>query len=178
MKDEIDKKIDELYIKCEFSKDEIIDVVLFARKLGFVVGDAKSDNIKDGFLAKNGKKLVIGINIDYDLYYKRYLVAYALGMYFLKNRKEKIYVEQMDLEYQIIDANINYFARSLLIDEESFKLDYISLKDLHYRDEYIDYVLSSKYKVPINVIKLRELDVLNSTPKKDTKKGQILQLKK
>ena len=157
----LDEKLDYLRNKFELLKNDNFDIVELARKNNISVGNSHLLH-DDGFLAicneKNKHSVVIGVSNDYHLYLKRYIIAYALGLYFTKCDEEGCFIDKIKLDIDNIDLDIDYFASSLLVPMESFYSRYQHLKQCFLSDSIIDERLSKIYHVPLNVIRARRTE--------------------
>ena len=162
IKNEIDKKINEIRNKYNLTQEDTFDIVKLAKQNNIEVGNVQIlENDIDGFFSVLNHSTVIGVNKNRKLTYKRYIIAYALGIYFFKYNGERKYAHIIDIDLfkNKIDWDLKYFVNSLLVPMESFSLKFEELKGKYVSDAYINQELARIYKVPVEVIEFRRFEL-------------------
>ena len=128
--EEIENIVDTVFNKyniktADTSGELTVDVSRLATLLGFTVAGTSLNRNADGFIISTSKYKFIAINHDRTVAEKRFLIAYALGCYYLHNG-------DINLEFRICDCTPHsydvfeqcYFAACLLMSADIFKKMY------------------------------------------------------
>lgn len=168
-KREIEARVTDLLTQYGYvsERDTYLDVVDFAQKRGFVVGNAELPEGEDGFLAiqpgtfkKDGTK-IIGVNVNRSLEWKRFIIAHELAHSVLHYREGEIYLHRESRKGKNSDENdADYFAAALLMPEGSFSRMHRSLNDGSRDRSTICSELSKIYRVPFESASRRIDEIL------------------
>jgi len=147
-----------------------LDIVLLAKKLGFVVGNTVLPDNEDGFIIVDERKTdllgtssnkVIGVNTERDNYDKLFIVAHELGHYVLEGKEKPIYAhrEKKVESRSEIEQEVDYFAASLLMPRNEFVARFSELsKDSEYISQIAE-KLKQIFSAPYESV-IRRLDEL------------------
>lgn len=171
-KAEIGKSASELLEQYNM-KDIPIDVVVLAKRMGFVVGNAILEDDSDGFIVVSPKAndisgikadKIIGVNAERDIKYKVFIIAHELGHYILhcKNAQERYYAHREHKKGKgEEEQDADFFAASLLMPEELFKKRYNELKGKELSEEDCISLLVQDFSVPKDAV-IRRIKEINN----------------
>lgn len=171
-KKQIEKVADGFVSNIDFKKTPYIDIVSMVKKDGFVVETREMDIETTGCLfvdesdTSNPRRTILVNTIfknpddEEDVVFKksRFITAHEYGHYKLHqtlraHRDTYHKKEQIELE-------ADYFARSILMPLDYFRLCYETLSDFSSNDEdYVTTMLSKFFKVTKNKVRLRIQDL-------------------
>jgi len=175
-KQEIEKSVTKVLSSADASGTPYVDIVAIVKKEGFEVEPTELDIETTGCLLVNDdkkiKKRVILVNTQFknpdneeDVVFKksRFITAHEYAHFVLHKREgESIYAHRdtyhrCDLEEQEAD----YFARSILMPFEQFKIYYEFFNQMGKNDkEFTELMLSKMFKVTRNKVNKRIGDLL------------------
>ncbi|MBD5101416.1 MAG: ImmA/IrrE family metallo-endopeptidase [Subdoligranulum sp.] len=177
--EEIDAKVASLLKDYGYNEqvDDWVDVVRFARRKGFVVGNAELHNGDDGFIVIQPYQekqtrfgpMVIGVNSERTKRFKRFVIGHELGHWQLHYSEGTLFRHRdgdrdrsKDENQQ--EAEADYFAAALLMPTESFRRRRDEMRELGLSRSEICIRLSQIYDVPLESVLRREeeLDELAS----------------
>lgn len=131
-----------------------IDIVKFARKIGFQVGESKKlMDYDDGFIyiSKDKHKKIIGVNYNRTIEEKRFIVAHELAHYYLHydHKAEEAFMRREQIKGKNEKENdADFFAACFLMPKNNF-LNYFNEFKKEEKDMYnIVDILQSLYKTP------------------------------
>lgn len=157
--------------------DGRLDVVRFARQNGFVVGNARLPDEDDGYIVIQPDKdkqssygpMVIGVNGNRDIKFKRFVIGHELGHWQLHHSTGKYYRHRDGMRNRSAsereeEAEADYFAAALLMPTNSFRRRRSELRELGLTRADVSIRLGEEFNVPLKSVLLREdeLDVLDS----------------
>lgn len=144
-----------------FETDTYLDIVNLAKKFGFIVGNAKLDDVEDGFIiiqprdssTRNASifahSKVIGVNANRPLDLKRFVIAHEFAHSVLHYNGNGIFLHRDNIKGKNkMENTADYFAAALLMPNESFSREYKKLLAQGLTRNTICYRLASIYKVP------------------------------
>lgn len=149
-----------------FEHDTDVDIIDFAHRLNFVVGNADLPDNEDGFLAiqpRNSEEgadaaKIIGVNAKRPLDLKRFIIAHEFAHSELHYRKGKAFLHRENVKGKNDEENdADYFAAALLMPQVSFKRVYSELDSQGLSRSAICSQLASIFKVPLESV-LRRID--------------------
>lgn len=174
---EIEKVTANLLKDIDFKKSPYVDIVLLVKKDGFEVEPSEMDIETTGCLLVNdddskSKSRLILVNTRFknpenesDVVFKksRFITAHEYGHFILhKKEGEPIYAHR-DTYHRTepIELEADYFARSILMPLEQFKIYYEILNEMSNHDEnFVVSLLSKIFKVTSNKVRKRVGDLL------------------
>lgn len=145
-----------------------IDIVEVAKKLDFVLVNARLGENDDGFIIVDegadeilGFKTdkLIGVNSNRDVPWKRFIIAHELGHFLLEyeNTKKAQFAHRDHRKGKNKRENeIDYFAASILMPKILYTHEFDSLRKIDRLDlSQIELLLSDKFQVTKNMAKRR-----------------------
>lgn len=176
--EEIDARVSSLLKDYGYNEqvDDRLDVVKFARRKGFVVGNARLPIGDDGYIVIQPDReklspyglMVIGVNAERDIKFKRFVIGHELGHWQLHYRGGGFYrhrdgdQERGEAERRQ-ETEADYFAAALLMPTKSFHRRRDEMKALEMPRSEVSIRLAQIYNVPLRSVLRREdeLDVLD-----------------
>ena len=166
-------------------KDTYVDIISFAKKFGFLVGNAVLDEQEDGFIIIHPKnanshkqttrspmaseRKIIGVNMNRSLEWKRFVIAHEFAHSVLHYKQEDIYLHRETTRGRSQEENdADYFAAALLMPQNSFRRIYNELVTQGLNKNTICYQLASMYKVPFESVSRRIDEVCVTKEKKSS----------
>lgn len=172
----IEEKVNNLLSDADFTHSPYVDIVSIVKKDGFKVEPTEMDIDTTGCLLVNSDETnqtrLIMVNTDFknpdnesDVVFKksRFITAHEYGHFILHHEAGKPIYAHRDTYHRTepIELEADYFARSILMPLEQFKLYYEILKDISKNDEkFIIGILSKIFKVTKNKVEKRMGDLL------------------
>lgn len=165
-KAQIESKVKQLLDEYGYvpDRDTYVDVVAFAMKHRFLVGNADLEDSEDGFLLIQPRKTdegdlkLIGVNATRPLEFKRFITAHEFAHSVLHYQEGKLYLHREHKKGKDENENdADYFAAALLMPAESFKRTYEDLVSEGIDNSEVVSKLASMYKVPLESA-LRRVD--------------------
>lgn len=142
--------------------DTYVDSARVATSLGFKVGESsRLDEKEDGFISISAdkKNLLIGVNHDRSLDYKRFVVSHEVGHYYLHYENTTLKSAVMHRENikgkNAKENEADFFAACLLMPTKSFLKQYNILKEKGYTGDEIVSNLQRIFRTPEESIKRR-----------------------
>lgn len=156
-------------------KDNPIDVVVLAKRMGFVVCNAILKDDSDGFIIVSpeandisGIKAdkIIGVNTERDIKDKVFIIAHELGHYILhcKNAQKRYYAHRKHKKEKRKNKKeqaADLFAASLLMPEELFKKRYNELRNKDLSEEDCTSLLAQDFFVSKDAV-IRRIKEINN----------------
>ena len=177
---EIEKIVADLLKDNDFEKSPYVDIVSLVKKDGFEVEPEEMDMETTGCLLvsddKKSKKRLIVVNTNFknpenesDVVFKksRFITAHEDGHFILHRKQDEPLYAHRDTYHRTepIELEADYFARSILMPLDQFKIFCELLQQLGEDDDQFSIEMLSKvFKVTRNKVKKRmdDLVVLNS----------------
>lgn len=152
--------------------DDWLDVIKFAQRKGFVVGNAQLPSRDDGYIEIQPDRekqtpygpMVIGVNVDRDKKFKRFVIGHELGHWKLHYSAGKFYRhrdgdrDRSEEELQR-EKEADYFAAALLMPTQSFRRRRDEMRTLGLPRSETSIRLSRIYDVPLESVLRREEEV-------------------
>ncbi len=166
----IETKVAQLLLEYGYNQDTdtYIDIVDFAQKWGFSVGNAFLPDREDGFIAirpisrTEKPEKTIGVNINRPLYFKRFIIAHEFAHSILHYKNGEIFLHRENKKGKDDEENdADYFAAALLMPEKSFSRTYHQYKSEKMAENEIYLKLAEIYKAPLESV-LRRISEVNS----------------
>lgn len=146
-----------------------IDVELLARRLGADVQRQPAGEDLSGFILRNRKKPVIGVNSNHHRNRQRFTIAHEIGHMLLHDRSDDIHVDDRDdcglpvrkrnqessKGEDDYEKEANLFAAELLMPATFLEQDITSLEEADLLDEDVLKPLARKYEVSSQALAFR-----------------------
>lgn len=157
----IDNQVDGLLTQYgyDFNNDTHVDIVSFAKRFGFLVGNAQLDESEDGFLIiqpAEPQDKIIGVNSNRSFEFKRFVIAHEFAHFILHYKQGTAYLHREHKKGKTEAENdADYFAAALLMPSEAFKRMYNKLKASGLNENATCLELASVFKVPFESVSRR-----------------------
>lgn len=171
----IESKTQSLLKDVDFEKSPYVDIVSLVKKDGFNVEPKDMDIDTTGCLLVNNdeanKERIIMVNTKFknpdneeDVVFKksRFITAHEYGHFILHKEDGHLIYAHRDTDHREDDIELeaDYFARSLLMPLDNFKMYYNAINEIGNGDEVFTVtVLSRLFKVTKNKVKKRVEDI-------------------
>lgn len=172
----IENKVEETFKRVDYKDNaDAIDVILIAKKLGFIVANAGLSEDMDGFIiVEEGKDDILGIHTDKligvnaskGLEWKRFTIAHEIGHFILhydRDADNGIYAHREHIKGKNEAENeADFFAANLLMPREKFMNKYRELKDKGLSYDEMIVLLANKFVVtqPTTIRRFKELGLI------------------
>ena len=159
----IENDVDSLLKQSGYSEDtdSYVDIVDFAHHYGFDVVNADLDEKDDGFIAITSNLKLIAVNSKSSLEWKRFVIAHEFAHSILHYKQgDSAYLHRENVKGKNEAENeADYFAAALLMPKNSFRKEYEKLKNMNLSENTICMQLSSIFKVPLESVSRRILEL-------------------
>lgn len=145
-----------------------VDVERLARSLGADVQRQPADDNLSGFIIRNRKQQVIGVNSNHHRNRQRFTIAHEIGHLLLHDQHDDIHVdgngcgipvrkrnEESSKGEDDYEKEANLFAAELLMPETFLEQDIIDLEESNLLDEEVLAPLAHKYGVSSQALVFR-----------------------